>query len=100
MCENLFFGLSVFAPRREVHMARIWAELLRLFEPRSSPPPRAADCNSSELVALTAGGEPLKRDEWAEFLQLDGARCASAGGELPTRDEWVVLRPPKSNLLG
>ncbi len=31
--------------------------LLRLAESRSSPPPHAADCNSSELVALTAGGE-------------------------------------------
>ena len=37
-----------------------WAELLRLLEPRSSPPPHAADCNSTELVALTAGGDPLK----------------------------------------
>ncbi|WP_294594446.1 hypothetical protein [uncultured Rikenella sp.] len=33
---------------------------LRLFEPRSSPPPHAADCNSTELVTLTAGGEPPK----------------------------------------
>ena len=43
-------------PRR---ILESWAELLRLFEPRSSPPPHAADCNSSELVALTAGGELL-----------------------------------------
>ncbi|WP_304471409.1 hypothetical protein, partial [uncultured Rikenella sp.] len=45
-------------------LAVLWAELLRLFEPRSSPPPHAADCNSTELVAFTADGEQLKRDEW------------------------------------
>ena len=33
------------------------AELLRLFELRSSPRFHAADCNSSGLVAFTAGGE-------------------------------------------
>ena len=36
-----------------------WAVLLRLAESRSSPP--AAYCNSSELVAFTAGGELLSR---------------------------------------
>ncbi len=35
------------------------AELLRLAEPRSSPPPHAAGCNSTELVAFTAGGKLL-----------------------------------------
>ncbi len=45
------FGLNL--------LAVLWAEFLRLFEPRSSPPPHAADCNSTELVALTAGGELL-----------------------------------------
>ena len=34
--------------------------LLLLFEPRSSPPPHAAGCNSTGLVAVTAGGDPLK----------------------------------------
>ena len=53
MCENLFFGLSVFAPRREVHKARIWAELLRPFRVVQSAAP--------------AGGG----------LQLVGARCCS-----------------------
>ena len=37
--------------------AQKWAEFLRLFEPRSLPPRQAEGCNSSELVALTAGGE-------------------------------------------
>ena len=53
VCENLFFGLSVFAPRREVHKARIWAELLRPFRVVQSAAP--------------AGGG----------LQLVGARCYS-----------------------
>ncbi len=40
-----------------VDWAELLAELLRLFEPRSPPPPHAADCNSSGLVALSAGGD-------------------------------------------
>ena len=57
-----------------------WAELLRLFEPRSSPPPHAAGCNSSELVALTAGGEQLKRNEWVVLLRpFRVARAAASG---------------------
>ena len=40
--------------------ALLLAGLLRLFEPRSSPPLHAADCNSSGLVAFTAGGEQLR----------------------------------------
>lgn len=57
---GVFFGLSVFAPRREVHMARIWAELLLLFEPRAvrrHPKRRAATRQGSLL--LSAGGEQL-----------------------------------------
>ncbi len=45
------FGLNL--------LAVLWAEFLRLVEPRSPPPPHAADCNSTELVAVTAGGELL-----------------------------------------
>ena len=59
-----FFEPPALSPSGEA--ARGWATgrtrkkkalLLRLFEPRSPPPPHAAGCNSSELVALIAGGE-------------------------------------------
>ena len=66
----------------------LWAELLRLAESRSSPPPHAADCNSSELVALTAGGELLRlgtssvlRTNLAEWGQRIG--CALGRGGRP-----------------
>ncbi len=39
--------------------ALLLAELLRPVGSCSSPPPHAADCNSSELVVLTADGAQL-----------------------------------------
>ena len=68
------------------------AEFLRLAESRSSPPPHAADCNSSELVALSAGGELLRlrtnlierRGEWG--LCSFGSK-SRAGRSLPPQRE-------------
>ena len=58
--------VMVFAPRWAeygteiwaVSWVLLWAELLRLFEPRSSPPPRAVGCNSRKLDCAP-GGELL-----------------------------------------
>ncbi len=58
--------ITVFAPRWAeygteiwaVSWVLLWAELLRLFEPRSSPPPRAVGCNSRKLDCAP-GGELL-----------------------------------------
>ena len=50
------------------------AVLLRPNGSRSSPPPYAADCNPRKLGRVPAGGEQLKRDEWAEFLRLVESR--------------------------
>ena len=54
-------------------LAGLWAELLRLFEPRSSPPPRAADfCKQGEDEPDRLGGE------WAELLRLIEPRGPAA----------------------
>ena len=50
-------------------LAGLWVELPRLFEPRSSPPPRAADfCKQGEDELDRLGGE------WAELLRLAESR--------------------------
>ncbi len=94
------------------------ALLLWLEEPGSSPPPHAADCNSSELVAFAAGGELLKSKanstpraipralggEWDELLskllRLFEPRSPSRGvaansyrlrASSAPEDEWAVL---------
>ena len=92
--------VTVFPPRWAENgawiWALLWAELLRLAESRSSPPPRAADCNSTELVALTAGGELPMMGRC--LCDLKGRRPCRPGaerlggvGDRPNLTEWDEL---------
>ncbi len=92
-----------------------WAELLRPIESRSSPPPYAADCNSTGLVAFTAGGEHPKRDvrparlcepqvsiqNRVEVALAWGSSSQSSSAERHRRSEsGAAVRPTRGSALG
>ncbi len=81
------FAANLYPKPRRLRPAQairlnLLAVLLRLTEPRSSPPPHAADCNSSELVALTAGGELLSCSE--RMGRAPATQRVARAGRLPT----------------
>ena len=72
-------------------LAGLWVELLRLFEPRSSPPPHAAGCNSSELVAPPLAATANRA--WTNgtlFLRFFEPPALSPSGEAAR--EWATGR--------
>ncbi len=87
---------------RVVDWAELLAVLLRLVEPRSSPPPQAADCNSTGLVALTAGGDPLKPKANSAIQRIavlgESDAIAARGGR--AEDECYQIRSSSCDPLG
>ncbi len=88
--------VAAFAPR----YAELLVVPLRFAEPRSSPPPHAAGCNSTGFVAFTAGGELRLRTNSAprmnelSFCGSSNRRACGGASSMPGPD--AAARTPKN----